>query len=70
MGEDAVKPRSGEDSEKSEEEESSPEFDVLVERASVVSRGDDAFFYVSVVDGTVGDRRHSPNLSIRGPPTA
>ncbi len=69
-GEDAVKPRSGEDSEKSEEEESSPEFDVLVEWASVVRLGDETFSYVSVVDGSIGDRRHSPKSSIRGPPAA
>lgn len=69
-GEQAVKPRSGEDSEKSEEEETSPEFDVLVELASAVVRGDDTFSYVSVVDGTIGDRQHSPKSSIRGPPAA
>lgn len=69
-GEDAVKPRGAEDSEKSEEEEESPEFDIVVDGASVVSRDDDAFSYVSVVDGTIGDRQHSSTSSIRGPPLA
>lgn len=69
-GEEAAKPRSGEDSEKSEEEEPSPELDVLVEWANVISRGDETFSYVSVADGTISDRRHSPKSSIRGPPAA
>lgn len=69
-GQDAVKPRSGEDSERSEEEESSSEVDILLEHAIVVGRGDEAFSYVSVAEGTSGDRRHSPKSSIRGPPAA
>lgn len=69
-GEEAAKPRSGEDSEKSEEEEPSPEFDVLVGLATAVVHGDETFSYVSVVDGTSGDRRHFPKSSIRGPPAA
>jgi hypothetical protein len=70
-GEDAVKPRSGEDSEKSEEEEeTSREVELFAERAVVIGRGDESFFSVIVMETASGVHRHSPKSSIRGPPSA